>query len=270
MLRFNLLIGALLVFAVVIAALVGLLAPPADPLHIDYSAFLAPPTVLHPFGTDDFGRDVLSRVLVGASVSLMSALGTVIVAILIGGTLGAIAGFFGGWTDRIIGVLTDTLMAFPGLLLALALISIVGAGILPMIITLGVSFSTIFIRVVRSLVLSLREQEFVEASRAMGNSETFTILRHILPNCMSSLVVLGTSTLAFAILAESALSFLGLGVQAPYPSWGGMLADGRGLMGQAPWLVLFPGFAIFLALLGINLLGDALRDWLDPWMEGER
>ncbi|MFC6589335.1 ABC transporter permease [Sulfitobacter pacificus] len=161
-------------------------------------------------------------------------------------------------------------MAFPGLLLALALISIVGAGILPMIITLGVSFSTIFIRVVRSLVLSLREQEFVEASRAMGNSETFTILRHILPNCMSSLVVLGTSTLAFAILAESALSFLGLGVQAPYPSWGGMLADGRGLMGQAPWLVLFPGFAIFLALLGINLLGDALRDWLDPWMEGER
>ncbi|MCX7561904.1 ABC transporter permease [Sulfitobacter sp. F26204] len=268
-LRFNALIGISLVSIVAIAALAGYVVPSADPLHIDYSAFLSPPSPAHPFGTDNFGRDVLSRVLVGAWSSLISAFGTVVVAVILGGTLGAVAGFFGGWVDRLIGILTDTLMAFPGLLMALALISILGAGIVPMIITLGVSFSTIFIRVVRSLVLSLREQEFVQASSAMGNGEMYTILRHILPNCISSLLVLATSTLAFAILAESALSFLGLGVQAPNPSWGGMLAEGRGLMGHAPWLVLFPGFAIFLTLLGINLVGDALRDWLDPWMESE-
>lgn len=266
--RWNATLGGALLLAVLIAALVGALAPPADPLKPDYLAILAPPSAAHPFGTDQFGRDVLSRVLLGAGVSLSLAAGSVALAALIGIALGATAGFAGGWIDLIVGVLTDAVMAFPGLLLALAVMASFGASAGALVAALGVAFAPSFVRVTRSLVLSLKQREFVEASRALGNGPIYTLSHHVLPNCISSLVVLATSITALAMLAESALSFLGLGVQPPAPSWGGMLADGRGVMRQAPWLVIFPGLAIFLALLGINLAGDALRDRLDPRMEG--
>lgn len=268
-LRPNALIGGGLVSVVLLAAIVGQVAPPADPIKPDFLAQLQPPSWEHPFGTDQFGRDLLSRVLAGAGVSLFAATATVLVALVFGTVLGALAGFFGGWVDRGIGIITETLMAFPGLLLALGIMTVLGAGIGPLVMALGLAFSPSFIRVTRALVFSLKEKEFVEASRALGNGRSYTLARHILPNCISSLSVLCTTILALALLAESALSFLGLGVQPPAPSWGGMLADGRGVMVQAPWMVVFPGLAIFSALLGINLLGDALRDWLDPRMEGE-
>ncbi len=268
--RWNAALGGLLLTAVLLAALIGWLAPPSDPLKPDYLAILAPPSTLHPFGTDQFGRDVLARVLLGAGVSLLMALGSVLLAAVIGIALGAVAGFVGGWVDRVAGVLTDAVMAFPGLLLALAIMASVGASATALIAALGVAFAPSFVRVTRSLVLSLKAREFVEASRALGNGPLYTLFRHVLPNCIPSLVVLATSITALALLAESALSFLGLGIQPPAPSWGGMLADGRGVMRQAPWLVVYPGLAIFLALLGINLAGDALRDRLDPRMAGRR
>ena len=269
-LRPNALAGLVLAGLTLIAAFVGQIAPPADPIKPDFLAQLQSPSPAHPMGTDQFGRDVLSRVLAGAGVSLFVALTTVAVALALGTVLGALAGFHGGLIDKVVGVITDTLMAFPGLLLALAIMAVIGPGIGGLIVALGLAFAPSFIRVTRALVLSLRQTEFAQASRALGNGPLYTLARHILPNCVSSLTVLSTTIAALALLAESALSFLGLGVQPPAPSWGGMLADGRGLMGQAPWLVVFPGLAIFVALLGINLTGDALRDLLDPRMEGER
>lgn len=269
-LRPNAAAGAALVAVTLIAAAVGQIAPPADPIRPDFLARLEPPSSAHPFGTDQFGRDVLARVLAGAGVSLFVALATVAVALALGTVLGALAGFHGGLVDKAVSIVTDTLMAFPGLLLALAIMAVIGPGIGGLILALGLAFAPSFIRVTRALVLSLRETEFAEASRALGNGSGYTLARHILPNCVSSLTVLATTVAALALLAESALSFLGLGVQPPAPSWGGMLADGRGLMNQAPWLVVFPGLAIFVALLGINLAGDALRDLLDPRMEGDR
>lgn len=268
-LRLNAILGGVLLFLVLAAAFMGQVAPPADPIKPDFLAQLQPPSWEHPFGTDQFGRDMFSRVLAGAGVSLFAATATVLVAFLLGTTLGALAGFYGGWVDRGISVITETLMAFPGLLLALAIMAVLGAGIGPLVMALGLAFAPSFVRVTRALVMSLKEKEFVEASRALGNGNSFTLARHIIPNCVSSLSVLCTTILALALLAESALSFLGLGVQPPAPSWGGMLADGRGVMVQAPWMVIFPGIAIFAALLGINLLGDAMRDWLDPRMDGE-
>lgn len=267
-LRLNAILCFVLVGATLMAAAVGLLAPPFDPVKPNYIALLQTPSMAHPFGTDQFGRDVLSRVLAGAGVSLFVAFATVCAAFLMGTFLGAIAGFFGSWTDRLIGIFTDTLMAFPGLLLALAIMAVIGPGMGGLIFALGLAFTPSFIRVTRAMVLSLREKEYIEASRVLGNGSFYTLFRHILPNCLSSLIVLATTVAALALLAESALSFLGLGVLPPAPSWGGMLADGRGVMGQAPWLVVCPGFAIFTALLGINFAGDALRDHLDPRMDG--
>lgn len=266
--RANAVLGAGLVAMTLAAAVLGQVAPPADPIKPDYLALLQPPSAAHPFGTDQFGRDVLSRTLAGAGISLFVATATVTFALALGTFLGALAGYHDGWVDRIIGVITDTLMAFPGLLLALAIMAVIGPGMAGLIFALGLAFAPSFIRVTRALVLSLREKEFAEASRALGNGPLYTLFRHILPNCVSSLTVLATTVAALALLSESALSFLGLGVRPPAPSWGGMLSDGRGYMGQAPWLVIFPGLAIFVALLGINFLGDALRDRLDPRMEG--
>lgn len=268
--RLNAKIGLMLMTAVLIVTAIGQIEPPHDPVRPQFTARLEPPSAVHWLGTDQFGRDVLSRVVAGAGVSLFVSLTTVCVAFAIGVTLGALAGFLRGWTDRLIGMVTDAVLAFPGLLLALAIMVSFGGSIGALILSLGIAFSPSFIRVTRALVLSLKEKEFAEASRALGNGPVYTLMRHILPNCLSSLIVLATSVAALALLAESALSFLGLGVRPPAPSWGGMLSDGRGLIRQAPWLVVFPGLAIFIALLGINLTGDALRDWLDPRMGGDR
>jgi len=264
--RANATVGAVLVGCAVLAALAGQVATPYDPIALDFGARLASPSWDHWLGTDQFGRDVLSRLLSAASVSITVSLSTVALAMAIGITVGAVSGYFGGWLDRLVMTIVDAFMALPGLLLALALMAAVGQGKWGVILALGLAYAPSVTRVVRGIALSLREKEYVEASRAMGNGELYTIARHVIPNCVGPLTVLATAFFALTILAESALSFLGLGVPPPYPSWGGMLADARSYFAFAPWLAIFPGLAISITLLGINLLGDALRDRFDPRM----
>ena len=264
--RANAILGGLLVGAVVTLALAAQVYTPHDPLALDFAARLAPPSAEHWLGTDQLGRDVLSRLMAAASVSVTVSTATVAFALTLGVLVGAVSGYYGGWLDRLVMTATDAFMALPGLLLALGLMAVLGQTMWGVILALGLAYSPSVIRVVRSTVLSIREREYVEASRAMGNGDAFTLLRHVIPNCISPLTVLATAFFALALLAESALSFLGLGVPPPYPSWGGMLADARSFFTVAPWLAVFPGVAISCALLGINLLGDALRDRFDPRM----
>lgn len=264
--RANTMIGAALIGLALFSAIMGMIFTPYDPVALDFGARLVPPSRDHWLGTDQFGRDVLSRLLSAASVSMTVSLLTVMLALAIGITIGATAGYFGGWMDRAIMTVVDALMALPGLLLALGLMAAIGQSKWGVILALGLAYSPSVTRVVRGIALSLREKEFVEASRAMGNADLFTIIRHVVPNTIGPLTVLASAFFALAILAESALSFLGLGVPPPYPSWGGMLADARSYFTFAPWLAIFPGLAISITLLGINLFGDALRDRFDPRM----
>lgn len=264
--RANAIIGATLIGLALLAAILGMIFTPYDPIALDFDARLTPPSAEHWLGTDQFGRDVFSRLLSAASVSLTVSLLTVALALSIGVTIGAVAGYFGGWLDRAIMTIIDAIMSLPGLLLALGLMAAIGQSKWGVILALGLAYSPSVTRVVRGIALSLREKEFVEASRAMGNADLFTIMRHVVPNTIGPLTVLATAFFALAILAESALSFLGLGVPPPYPSWGGMLADARSYFTFAPWLAVFPGLAICITLLGINLFGDALRDRFDPRM----
>jgi peptide/nickel transport system permease protein len=229
---------------------------------------LRPPSADYWLGTDEFGRDVVSRLMAGAQTSVMVALATVVCALILGVAVGVLAGFFRGALDRVLMALNDTLLAFPGILLALGLLSVVGPlgmpAVLGIVLGLGLAYAPAVARVVRGQVLSIREKEYVEASRAIGNSELYTLWRHVLPHTISSLTVLATAMFGWVILAESALSFLGLGVPPPAPTWGNMLAAGRPYMESAPHLSIAPGVMIALCLLGTNLLGDALRDKLDP------
>lgn len=264
--RTNARVGAILVGVALIMAVAGPFISRFDPLTLDFAARLMSPSAGHWLGTDQFGRDVLSRLLSAASVSVTVSILTVVLALSIGVPIGAVSGYFGGWLDRIVMTVLDAIMALPGLLLALALMAAIGQSKWGVILALGLAYSPGVARVVRGTALSLREKEYVDASRAMGNSDFHTIVRHLIPNSIGPLTVLATSFFAQAILAESALSFLGLGVPPPYPSWGGMLADARAYFTFAPWLGLFPGVAIAATLLGVNLLGDALRDRFDPRM----
>lgn len=264
--QMNLRLGALLVAMPLLMAVIAQVYTPYDPLALDFDMRLAAPSSAHWMGTDQFGRDVLSRLLAAASVSVTVSVLTVALALSIGIVVGALAGYFGGWIDRLVMTVTDAFMALPGILLALALMAAIGQSKWGVIVALGLAYSPSIVRIVRASTLSIREREFVEASRAMGNHDLYTIARHVVPNCVGPLTVVATSFFALAILAESALSFLGLGVPPPYPSWGGMLADARSYLTYAPWLVIFPGLAISAALLGVNLLGDALRDRFDPRM----
>lgn len=264
----NALLGGTIIGLVAVAALFGLAWTPYDPLKIDFSARLVAPSAKHLLGTDEFGRDVLSRLLAAAATSAWISLLTVTCAVVAGTLLGVITGFVRGWTDRVIMAFNDALLAFPGILLALGLLAVIGANKYGIILALGLAYTPSVARIVRGTVLSLREKEFVEASRVMGNSELFTMGRHILPNTLAPLTVLATSMFGWVLLAESALSFLGLGVPPPAPTWGNMLAGSRPFVGQAVWLGIFPGLCISLTLLGINLLGDAVRDKLDPRMRG--
>ena len=206
--------------------------------------------------------------MVGAANSVWISLLTVLFALIIGTTLGVVTGFVRGWLDRIVMAFINALLAFPGLLLALALLAVFGANQYGIILALGLAYTPSVTRIVRGTVLSLREKEFIESSRVLGNSELYTMVRHILPNCIAPLTVLATSMFGWVILAESALSFLGLGVPPPAPTWGNMLAEARPFMAQATYLSIFPGLCIALTLLGINFLGDAVRDLLDPRMKG--
>ena len=264
--RLNGLIGTALLAVVFVAALFGILWTPYDPVGIDIRDRLAAPSLFQWMGTDEFGRDVLSRVLAGARTSVLVSLATVAFAVTFGTVIGALSGFFRGWLDRLVMMLTDALLAFPGLLLALSIMAIAGPSAWGIVMALGLAYMPNVIRLVRGTVLSVREKEFAEASKALGNGAVYTLFRHILPNCTAPLIVLGTMLFGSAILAESALSFLGLGVPPPAPTWGGMLSEARSSFVQAPWLAVFPGLCISIALLGVNLFGDALRDRLDPRM----
>ncbi|MCA0851061.1 ABC transporter permease [Salipiger thiooxidans] len=255
-----------LVVPIVSAAVVAQVWTPYDPQMLDLRMRLVPPGGAHLLGTDEFGRDVLSRLMAGAAASMSIALMTVIIALILGGAIGLVAGYFRGWIDRLIMTLNDTLLAFPGILLALALLVVIGSGPTGIVVALGIAYAPSVARVVRASVMSLRGSAFVEASRLMGNGAPYSILRHILPNCITPLTVLATSMFGWALLSESALSFLGLGAPPPAPTWGNMLAGARTYLAQAPLLGILPGLCISVSLLGINLLGDSLRDRLDPRM----
>jgi peptide/nickel transport system permease protein len=252
---------------ILLNVLVAILAPwvaTHDPLKIDIAHRAAPPSKDYLFGTDDFGRDIFSRVIYGSRISLSISLLSVALAVVFGVMIGASAGYYGGWVDNIIMRCMDAVMSFPAILLAIAIMAVRGGHLYNVVLALGFVYIPRFARIVRGSVLSLKEKEFVEASLAMGNSDVFIIFRHILPNCLAPLIVQATISLAYAILAEAALSFLGMGAPPPAPSWGNILSDARNYMLDAPWMTVFPGVAITLSVLGYNLFGDALRDALDP------
>lgn len=260
----NLRIGLLLVALIGVLAALAMFWTPYDPMAINLRAKLNPPSWQHWLGTDEFGRDIFSRAMAGAATSWMLALITVVLAVVIGSLLGLLAGFLRGPVDRVLMTINDTLLAFPGILLAMAVLVIIGANQWGIILALALSYIPSVLRVVRGNVLSVREREYIEASTLQGNSVFYTMLRHVLPNCLAPVAVLATSMFGWVILAESSLSFLGLGIPPPAPTWGNMLAGARSYMHTASWLGIAPGVCISITLLGINLLGDALRDRLDP------
>lgn len=263
-LRPNLLIGGTLLGCVFAVAATALVWTPFDPVRTNLRRRLVPPGPEYWLGTDEFGRDVASRLMAGAVTSLTVAAATVVVALLLGLAIGLAGGFLRGWTDRVLGAVNDTLLAFPGILLALGLLAVLGPSLWGIVLALGLAYAPTVARVVRGSVLSIREREFVEASRALGNSELYTLMRHVLPHTAAPVTVLATSLFGWVILSESALSFLGLGVPPPAATWGNMLAAARPFMGDRPVLSIAPGVMIAACLLGVNLLGDALRDLLDP------
>lgn len=250
--------------AIVGAALLSLVYTPRDPLAMDIGARLQGPSVAHPLGTDQFGRDLLARVMRGAVASL--AVGMIAVAIGLGAgvALGAASGWSGGWLDEALMRVMDAVYGFPAVLSALLVTAAFGPGVAVATIAVGVAYVPVFARLTRVQVLALREQDFVAAARALGASDLTVLGRHVLPNAVSPLVVQATISFPFAILAEAALSYLGLGTQPPEPSWGLMLRDAQSFLLLSPWFAVFPGAAIALAVLGFNLLGDGLRDLLDP------
>ena len=264
----NLLIGGSSVAGLLLVALFAPWLAPMDPLTLDLPARMTGPGPGHLLGGDEFGRDIASRLIFGARTSVSIALVTTLVAIALGLVFGTLAGFLRGVADRAIMVFNDAFLAFPGLLLALGFMTVFGASRAGIVVALGLAYMPVVVRLVRGTVLSVRSREFVEASRVGGNSELYTLVRHILPNCMAPVIVLATAKFGWIILSERALSFLGLGVPPPAPSWGNMLSTARPHASQAPHLVILPGLCISAALLGVNLLGDALRDWLDPKMRG--
>jgi len=256
--------GSIVVLALAVVAVFGRWLAPFDPTTMDFAARFAPPSWTHPFGTDDFGRDVFSRVLFGAAVSFKVAFIAVGISGTVGVLLGLLAGFLGGWIDELVMRVMDILFAFPAVLLAITVMAILGRGVGNAMIAIAIVYIPIFARVTRGAVISVRGREYVTAARAMGQGSWRIMLRHVLPNSLGPIIVQTSLSLAFAILAEAALSFFGLGTQPPEPSWGRMLSEGRSFLHQAPWMGIFPGLAIMVSVLGFNLLGDGLRDVLDP------
>jgi peptide/nickel transport system permease protein len=256
--------GATVLVLVVLMALVAPLIAPYDPLKQDLANILLPPSAAHLLGTDNLGRDIVARVVYGSRVSLIAGLASVALAVVTGSLLGLAAGFAGGMLDSLVMRLVDAVLSFPGLVLALALGAVMGAGLLGVVIALGVVYTPTFARLMRGQVLSIREREFVHAARVIGAPGWRIVAQHVLPNVATPIVIQASLSIAFAILAEASLSFLGLGVPPPEPSWGGMINQGRGYLQQAPWIVFGPGAALFVTVLGLNFVGDAIRDALDP------
>jgi peptide/nickel transport system permease protein len=258
------LIASLVLLAIVVVAIFDETFAPQGAHEQDIANRLEPPSWSHPFGTDDLGRDILSRVILGASVSLKVGFLSVGLALVTGTVIGLLAGFYGRWVDDGLMRLMDMLFAFPAVLLAIAILAIRGPGTSNTIIAIAIVYVPIFARVTRASVLGVREEVYVRASRSVGASDFRLLTRHVLPNAAPPIIVQTSISLAFAVLAEAALSFLGLGTQPPNPSWGLMLAEGRGYIDIAWWLAFFPGMAIVITVLCFNLLGDGLRDVLDP------
>jgi peptide/nickel transport system permease protein len=252
-----------------VALIVGLLAPliAGDPLRIDVARRLTAPGQAHWFGTDDVGRDVWSRVVYGARLSLLVGAAVVALSFVIGLACGLTAGYYRRLDNPVMRVM-DGLMAFPAIILAIALMASLGPSVLNVIVAIGIVYAPRVARIVRGSVLVIRETTYVEAARALGASDAIVVARHVLPNCLSPVIVQASFVFAAAVLTEAALSFLGVGVPPYVPSWGNILAEGRLYLQQAPWLVLYPGGAIMLTIFGLNLLGDGLRDLLDPRLRG--
>jgi peptide/nickel transport system permease protein len=257
-------VGAVIVFLLILTAAFAEYLMPYDPTLQQLELRRQPPTAAHPLGTDEFGRDILSRIILGSRVTLLVSCVAVGVGLILGGTAGLIAGFIGRWVDEVLMRLTDTLLSFPYLLLAIAIVAALGPGERNIVLAIGIWSAPAFARLVRGQVLSLRELEFIVAAYALGVPVPRIILFHILPNIVPPLLVFATLYMANAILLEAALSFLGLGIQPPWPSWGLMVATGRDFLLIAPHVATIPGLAIMTAVLGFNLLGDGLRDLLDP------
>jgi peptide/nickel transport system permease protein len=261
-------VGAVIVLVTVLAALFGPMVAPYDPSSQELALRLEGPTGTHWFGLDELGRDIFARVLSGARISLMVGIVVVSISSVVGIVLGSIAGYFGGRIDETISRIVDILLAFPGLLLAIALVAVLGPSLTNVVFALSIIGWVGYARLVRGQVLKARELEFVQAARALGATTPRILARHVIPTTLPAVTVQATLGMGGAILAEAALSFLGLGVQPPTPSWGTMLNYGRGHLLDAPHLTIFPGMAIAILVLGFNFLGDGLRDRLDPMTRG--
>ncbi len=259
------LVGSVIVISLIIVALFAPYLAPHDPYRAESNTnAFKPPSPEFPLGNDRIGRDMLSRIIFGTRISLSVGLVVQGISVLIGVSLGLLAGYWEGRVDDIISTVINAMFAFPRLLFALAIVTVLGPGLYNVFIALGLVGWPMIARLVRGQVLSIKHMEYVEAARAAGCSDGIIILRHILPQCMSPVLVLATMGMASAILSEAGLSFLGMGAQPPAASWGSMIARGREFMWQAPWMTTYPGVAIFITVLGFNLLGDGLRDFLDP------
>ncbi|HLY22881.1 MAG TPA: nickel transporter permease [bacterium] len=257
-------IGIAIVGLLVVVALAGPAAAPYDPFHISAADKLRPPSPVHWLGTDDLGRDLLSRVLTGARISLLVGVVVLVLAMVLGVGLGLIAGYWGGWMDEVIMRTTDVFLAFPRLVLAIAIAATLGPGLSNSVVAIALSWWPWYTRLVRGQLLSLREQEYVLAAVSLGAGRPRILLMHLLPNVGTTVVIQASIDIGFAILASASLSFIGLGAQPPTPEWGAIIAQARSYMVDAWWYPTFPGLAIFLAVLGFNLLGNAVRDAFDP------
>jgi peptide/nickel transport system permease protein len=258
-------IGGIIVICLLLTALFAGTIAPFDPNAQDYNSILIHPDSTHLFGTDDLGRDIFSRVVFGAKVSIKAALIPVGIAILIGVSIGLLSGYYGGiWDDWIVMRFVDAMQAFPFLILALAIAAVLGSGFGNAMIAIGIGFVPAFIRITRGQVLQVRNLEYIHAARATGVKDMRIIFSHILPNALNPIIIQATLAMAAGILAEASLSYLGLGVKPPTPSWGSMLNQAQTLLTVAPYVTLYPGIAIFLAVFGFNLLGDGLQQILDP------
>ena len=258
------LVGLAIIAFFAILAIIAPLLPLPDPNATSWSTIRKAPSAAHWLGTDDIGRDILSRMIWGAQASLMAGVFSVAIAVLIGVPFGLISGYFGGWIDMIISRITEAFLAMPFLITAIALAAFLGPSLSNAMIAIGLSAMPIFVRLTRGQVLAVKTEEYIEGARSIGLRHSSIITRYILPNVFAPILVQATLTIATAIIAEASLSFLGLGQQPPAPSWGSMLNVDKNFLSQAPWMAMWPGIAIFLVVIGFNLLGDGLRDALDP------
>ncbi len=258
------LFGVIVIFTLALAAIFAPLVSPEDPLFMDFDALMQSPSMEYPAGTDSLGRDNFSRIIWGGRVSLQVGVLSMLIATVVGVSAGLAAGYYGRWIDTLIMRMVDAILAFPALLLAILMVAVLGPSLRNAMLAIAVAFIPSFARVTRANTLSIREKEYVEGARAIGASATRIMLRTILPNTMSTVIVQVSLGMSYAILIEAGLSFLGLGIQPPTPSWGYMLATGREFITLAWWLTTFPGLAIFLTVLSWNFIGDGLREALDP------